>query len=237
MSCPGPHHAPNGLLATLSPEVRRQIEANSKLIKLLNNKILCEAGDPVTRAFFPQGCVISVGQVSASGSSCEVALVGREGVAPVALVLEGEASLARYVVRVPGAALVCEEATLRSLMNHSRSLQGVLFAYARSFVSHALLSVSCAALHSVEQRIARWLLMMADGAAANSYPLTHEFLAEMLAVHRPTVSVAAGNLQNKGLIRYRYGVMTITDRTGLQAASCECYALARQTRPFQRGPR
>jgi CRP-like cAMP-binding protein len=117
-------------------------------------------------------------------------------------------------------------------MEESAALRGLLLRYAQAFHAQVTFTAACNARHAIERRLARWLLIAHDRAGADEFPMTHEFIAMMLGVRRPGVSLAAGALQKAGLIRYARGRMAVTDRPGLEAASCECYHTAR--REFER---
>jgi CRP-like cAMP-binding protein len=126
-----------------------------------------------------------------------------------------------------GSALRIGAAALRTEMERSATLRGLLLHYALASHAQVTLTAACNARHAIEQRLARWLLLAHDRAGADEFPMTHELLSLMLGVRRPSVTIAAGMLQRAGLIHYTRGRMTITDRLGLEAASCECYDIVR----------
>ena len=155
-------------------------------------------------------------------------VVGREGLVGLPLVLGDDRSLVEARVQQEGAALRMDGTALRDGMQESAALRLVLNRYALAFQGQVSLTAACNARHVIEQRLARWLLTAHDRAGADEFPMTHEFLSMMLGVRRPGVSLAAGVLQKAGLIRYARGRMAVTDRHGLEAASCECYHVARR---------
>ena len=126
-----------------------------------------------------------------------------------------------------GTALRIGAAALRAAMERSAALRRLLLRYALAFQAQVTLTAACNARHAIENRLARWLLIAHDRAGADEFAMTHEFISMMLGVRRPGVTIAAGMLQKAGLIRYARGRMTVADRPGLEAASCECYHIVR----------
>jgi CRP-like cAMP-binding protein len=155
----------------------------------------------------------------------EVATIGREGAVGVMAVLDGTPGSAASMVQ--GASDICYRMTaeaFRNEMDRRGAFYELLTRYSQALVGFIMQSTACNAVHSVEQRLARWLLMAQDRMASDHFPLTQEFVAMMLGATRPTVSVVAGTLQKAGLITYQRGLVTILDRQNLEAASCECYS-------------
>ena len=132
------------------------------------------------------------------------------------------------MVQVEGTASRLPIQTLTDAAHESASLRGLLLGYVQYFLIQVLQSVACNGLHSVQERFARWLLMAHDRAGTDSFRLTQEFLADLLGIHRPSVTIVARTLQAAGLISYSRGLITITDRKGLEEATCECYDMVRQ---------
>jgi CRP-like cAMP-binding protein len=146
----------------------------------------------------------------------------------VAAILGGGSGMSRSLVQMPGSALVMDLPSFRRAQREFPAFQETLLAYARAFLGQVMQSVACNGVHSVEERCARWLLMAHDRSDSDRFPLTQEFLAQMLGVSRPAVNGVARTLQRGGLIRYRRGEVSILDREGLEEASCECYGLMRR---------
>ena len=165
--------------------------------------------------------------VFADRTTVEMATVGREGLVGIGNILGGEHALARYVVPIPVLALAIEASRFRDVLRDSPELRATCNAYAQAFLGEALQTAACNSVHMVEERCARWLLMSHDRSDDDTLALTQEYLADMLGVCRSTVTLAAGALQRAGLIRYRRGAITVLDRLGLEAASCECYRIIR----------
>lgn len=218
----------NRLLAALPQEDWRAMRPHFEEVDLPAARVLVEADRPFRRLYFPTSGVISALAVFADGSGAEVATVGREGMAGVGAVLGSDTAFCRHLVQVPGSALVVAHDAFRRLERQVPAFRATLLAYVQAFLAQVMQSVACNGVHPVEERAARWLLMCHDRAGCDSFPLTQEFLAEMLGASRAAVSVVARTLRRAGLIRYSRGVVTVEDRAGLEEASCECYGIIRR---------
>jgi CRP-like cAMP-binding protein len=158
------------------------------------------------------------------GTWVETAVVGREGMVGIRAFLGGGTSgNQRAIGQVRGASLRMRADTFRAHVEDGGKLRDVMFAYTQALMAQTAQSVVCNAVHDIHERCAHWMLQVHDRVDGDEFDLTHEFLADMLAVRRSSVTVAAGTLQSAGLIQYRRGHVRITDRTGLEDASCECY--------------
>jgi CRP-like cAMP-binding protein len=162
------------------------------------------------------------------GEQVEVGIAGSEGLIGLPLVLGDDRSLVEARVQMEGTALRMNAAAFRDEVEESAALRGLLKRYTLAFQAQVTMTAACNARHAIEQRLSRWLLTAHDRAGADEFPITHEFISMMLGVRRPGVSLAAGVLQKAGLIHYVRGRMAVTDRPGLEAASCECYHTARR---------
>jgi hypothetical protein len=156
-----------------------------------------------------------------------MATTGREGMIAVDVVLGGDVALARFLVQVPGSALTIGIEPFRRVQAEIPGFAAMLLAYAQAYLVQIQQSVACNGVHSLEQRAARWLLMMRD-RSDSSFPLTQEILAQMLGVSRTAVNLTARSLQRAGLISYRRGIIRILDHEGLEDLSCECYWIVRR---------
>ena len=216
----------NLLLESLPKEELLQLMACTEEVVLAHREHLYEANTRPRYAHFMTNGVASVVANLSDGTTAEVGIVGREGlVGALHLLGDLEVPLSCFV-QVAGSArrlpfAVLEKIFLSSIPMHASILEFVQMGYLNAQQLSA-----CNALHAVEQRLARWLLMVQERMQSNSYHLTHEFLADMLVAHRPTVSIAAAALQKKGLISYRHGKVQILDREKLEAAACECYGIS-----------
>jgi len=173
--------------------------------------------------YFPTTSVISTLYTTEDGATAEMGLVGIEGVVGVHLFLGGDTTSHRAVVVVGGEAFRMKAKTLRDEFALGGPLQGQLLRYTQALLTQISQTAVCNRLHVVEQRLCRWLLMCHDRVQTNELRMTQEFISNMLGGRRETVTVAAGRLQDAGLIRYARGHITILDRKGLEASVCECY--------------
>jgi CRP-like cAMP-binding protein len=228
----GNHGRGNRLLAAVPGEELERLRPHMEEIRLESGAVLTDAQQPFTYVYFPHDSVVSLVSLMEDGRIAETATVGREGVAGFEMLLHGETAFNRQTVQLAGRASRIEFGRLLRVVPDLHDLRRVMYCYVQAFVAQVLQSVACNGLHSVDVRCGRWLLMTHDRVGKDSFPLTQEFLAEMLGVHRPTVTVAARMLQRAGLIRYSRGVVTILDRVGLESATCECYGIVR--RRFER---
>lgn len=191
--------------------------------------------EPIETVFFPLDAVASI--VGATiGGTVEVATVGREGVVGITTVLGGPPMPNRTFVQVPGMVRPVPAARLAATMEAHPGLRRLMLRYVQALLAQFAQSVACNRLHALEERCARWLLMTHDRVGRDSFALTHEFLAEMLGVRRPSVSIAAKTLQDAGCIRYSRGRVEVLDRHALEQVSCECYAVVRRQYDRLLGP-
>jgi len=186
--------------------------------------VLNAPGEHLKHVYFPTGGFLSVLNVMADGSMVEVATIGREGAAGVFEAMDGSVSPSATMVQAE--ADICYRMTreaFRLEMDRRGEFYNLLTDYTHALIGLIMQSTACNALHSVEQRLARWLLMAHDRVGRDEFPLTQEVAAMMLGASRPTVTLAAGTLQRAGLITYHRGTITIQSREALETASCECY--------------
>jgi CRP-like cAMP-binding protein len=194
--------------------------------------LLFEQNEPIQYIIFPTTCVCSMVTQLDNGGAVELATIGHEGMVGVPVFLGASSTNARGFVQVPGQYLRLRSRAFRQAVDNGGPLHGLVRRYAQALFSQIAQNVACNRAHAVEQRCARWLLQTADRVGTDEFLLTQEFLGQMLGVRRATVNAAARALQDAGLITYRRGRITITDRPALEAASCECYAVV--AREFER---
>jgi len=190
-------------------------------------QVLTDIDSPLDHVFFPDRGVVSVVAVYADGSIIEMATVGREGCTGVQATFGARSSSVRLLVQIPGGAARMSRAAFTRAMESMPAFRSLMYAYVQAFLEQVLVSVACNGAHSLKQRLARWLLMMRDRADDNALQITQSLLAEMLGVQRPTITNAARELEHAGLIARGRRQVTILDRDGLLAESCECYQLVR----------
>ena len=186
-----------------------------------------DADSSLDHVFFPESGVVSVVAVYGDGSVIEMATIGREGCSGVQAVLGAKSSSVRLLVQIPGSATKMSRAAFTRAMGSMPSFRRLMYAYAQAFLEQVLVSVACNGAHSLKERLARWLLMMRDRGDDDALQITQNLLAEMLGVQRPTITNAARELEDAGLIVRSRRQITILDRQGLVEASCECYQLVR----------
>jgi CRP-like cAMP-binding protein len=218
----------NRILAALPRDALSSLLPYLKPEFLPRGRVLCDIDESLRHVYFVERGLVSMVAVFADRTTAEMATVGREGLVGVGNILGGEHALARYVVPMPALALAIEASRFRGALRDSPELRATCNAYAQAFLGEALQTAACNSVHMVEERCARWLLMSHDRSDDDTLALTQEYLADMLGVCRSTVTLAAGALQRAGLIRYRRGAITVLDRLGLEAASCECYRVIRE---------
>jgi CRP-like cAMP-binding protein len=216
----------NHLLASLPPADFDRLSSKLDIIPLKLKHVVHTAGDAVEHVYFPGEGFLSVLTVLEDGSRVEVATIGREGVAGLPAALDGgDPSPSETMVQAEmDTCYRMSRADFRREMEQRGAFYEVISKFLHAYYGVVAQATACNAIHSVEQRLARWLLMAHDRVGRNDFPLTQEFVAMMLGATRPTVTVVAGTLQKAGLITYHRGHVTIVDREALESASCECYA-------------
>ena len=217
----------NRLLLALPSSDLQQLMPDLERIRCEREQILMDADSSLDHMYFPDSGVVSAVAVYADGSIIEMATIGREGCTAVQAVLGAESSSIRLLVQLPGSAAKMPRAAFTRAMGSMPSFRGLMYAYAQAFLEQILVSVACNGAHSLKQRLARWLLTMRDRNDGDTLQITQSLLAEMLGVQRPTITNAAQALERAGLIRRGRQQVTIRDRPGLVAESCECYQLVR----------
>lgn len=218
----------NRILAALSREDAERLAPHLQEVAVEPRQVLFEPGRAASRAYFLHDVFVSVLTAFEDGPTVETATIGPEGIVGLAVLANPAVSPGRAVVQGSGRASVIAADRLQRAMSESSTLRTLIGKYVHAFFAQILQTVACNAVHSTSERMAKRLLMSADRTDGDGFSLTHECLADMLGVGRPTVSLTARTLQTAGLIQYRRGVMQVVDRRGLEAASCPCYAVIRR---------
>ena len=213
----------NALLAALPRGELIRLRPHLQAISLAPKRFLLPAGEPLACAYFLRSGLVCLVVPVASGASVEVAAVGREGMLGVSLVLESDPPPYEMTCQVSGEALCVPAATFTQLVQELPVFRRLLLRYALGLLHEVARSAACSGLHSVEERMALWLLLWRDRVGAETFPVTHDVLARMLGVGRPFVTQIARGLQEAGLIRYERGVVQILNSRGLEAVACEDY--------------
>ena len=226
---PGDQPRPtNLLLAAVPAEEYAGLRALLEPHPLRIREALQEAGDPPDYVYFPTSGIISVLTVLENGLMIEAATIGREGTTGVPVFLGVRDSNTALVSQVPGDSLRMRSADFLAEIDRSPGLASIIKRYSGVMLALVAQSATCNRAHHVDERCARWLLMTHDQAGDAAFPMTVEFLAQMLGVSRPSVVVSADALQHAELITFDRGEITIVDRIGLEKAACECYAVGRE---------
>ena len=220
----------NTILKNLPPGDLKLFESALKPMTLTPGYVLAEPGTPIERVYFPISGMLSVVVPLSGGESIESAVIGRSDVFGAGVAFGASLHVNRGIVQMAGAALSIAGTDLAEAANKSESLRRELFFQDRFLLAQAQQSAACNAKHDIKQRLATWLLRVRDRAQQDDLPLTQEFIGQMIGVQRPSISLAASELQNAGLILYRRGMIRILDLAGLEHVACECFAALRQQR-------
>ena len=220
------HFPPSGnhLLASLSEAQYREIAPDLFPVHLHRKVVVGQRDKPATNVYFPCGGVLSVLAFMQSGAAVEVGTIGKEGFFGLELLVGSDQWTETTVCQVEGPSLRMPVAAFRAAIDGDTPLRRVTQRYLVAYLALVSQSVACNRLHNVEERFARWVLMTHDRVDGDAFFLTQDDMADMLGVHRPSVSLVAGAFQQAGFVKYSRGAMTILNREGLEEASCECYA-------------
>jgi CRP-like cAMP-binding protein len=220
----------NKLLSVLPEEDYRRILPSLETIPVSFKQVLHKAGGKIDTVYFPGGGVCPVTSVMSDGRMVEVATIGNEGMVGITAFLGGDVSPGDVFVLVPdGAAQSMSVEAFKRELNRDGPFYDLISRYAQALQALIMQSAACFSMHTVEERCSRWLLMTYDRMEGNDFPLTHEFLSHMLGVRRPTVSLVLGTLQTAGVIHNGTKKIAVTNRKGLEAMSCECYQVIKDT--------
>lgn len=217
----------NRLLAAIPEDVYDRLHPNLESFPLALGKVVYEAHQSLSHVYFPTTAIVSLLYTMENGSSAEMGIVGCDGVVGIAVFMGGDTTPNRAVVQSAGEALRLELRHFRKELRRTSELHRLLLLYTQSLLTQMSQTAVCNRLHSVEQQLCRWLLLSHDRLDSNELVMTQELIANMLGVRREGVSVAAHNLQDAGVIRYRRGHITIIDRPGLESKVCECYRVVK----------
>lgn len=213
----------NRLLQRVPREERNHILNRAETVELATGFVVCEAGRPIQQVYFPLDALISAVSTVSHHPPLEVAMIGSEGMIGSTVVLGVHSAVLDAYVRAPGTALRMSTTHFRDALDRGPGLQKTLLRYLYIQMSQMARGTLCNRFHELDARLARWLLMTHDRLQGDDFFLIHKALAELLGMRRSGVTIAAGNLQAKGYIRYARGHITILDRPGLQRLACECY--------------
>jgi CRP-like cAMP-binding protein len=218
----------NQLLAVLEPESRKRLDPHLQPVTLKLGAVVCEAGGFLKHAYFPQGAVLSLLTVLENGSAIETANIGREGAFGLFAAMYSRVSFNRCMMQLEGGMVRCPIELLQTEFKNSEHVRNLFVSYSETLLSQVQQSVACNTVHTTEERMCRWLLMMHDRAEGELLTYTHEFLGNILGANRKSVTLAAQSVQAAGLISYSRGTIQVLNRPGLEQASCECYAIVKE---------
>lgn len=221
-------HGSNRLLNALPPAETAWLMELMEPVSLAFKQLLYEPDQPIRDVYFPLTGVASLLIEMQDGGIVEIGTVGNEGMVGLPVFLGAASTPGRAIIQIPGSALRMPAATFTEVvLRADGALYYLLQRYTQALFVQTAQGAACNRVHNQEQRFCRWILMMHDRVGSDTFPLTHEFIAQMLGVRRATVSEIAAAMQATDLIQYHRGTMTIRDRAGLEAASCECYQVIR----------
>jgi CRP-like cAMP-binding protein len=217
----------NQLLGALEPATRAHSSSHLEPVTFELEAVVCEAVGVLQYAYFPEGSVLSLLTVLENGSAIETANIGREGAFGLAA-MYSPISFNRCIVQMEGPVVRCPIKVLQHEFSQSEFVRDIFVNYSETLLSQVQQTVACNALHTTEERVCRWLMMMHDRAEGEYLTYTHEFLSHVLGVNRKSITLAAQSMQAAGLIGYHRGRMQVLDRPGLEKASCECYGIVKR---------
>ncbi|MBV6627653.1 MAG: Crp/Fnr family transcriptional regulator [Rivularia sp. (in: Bacteria)] len=213
----------NQLLAALPLEDYQRLVPHLEPIDLVAGEVLCEPGETMTEAYFPTLAMISLVSIMEDGSTTEISLIGKEGMVGLPIFLGGNSTISRAIVQIEGSAFKLNGNILKNEFDRGGELQKLLLLYTQALFTQASQNAACNRQHNIEERLARWLLTAQNCVMKDELYLTQEFISQMLGTRRSGVTVAAGTLQQAGMIRYTRGKISIINRQALNDTACECY--------------
>jgi CRP-like cAMP-binding protein len=217
----------NHLLDALPAGDYARLRSHLELIPMALGQVLCEPGARLRYVYFPTTSIVSLLYVMEDGASAEIAVVGNEGMLGISLFMGGETTPSHAVVQSAGYGVRLKAQLLKDEFARFGPMMNLLLRYTQALITQMSQTAVCNRHHSVDQQLCRWLLLRLDRLATNELSMTQELIANMLGVRREGVTEAAGKLQDAGLIRYQRGRITVLDRPGLEARSCECYQVVK----------
>lgn len=217
----------NHLLAGLPEEDYQRLLPQLESVALELGQVVYQNAQQLEYLYFPTSAMVSLLYTMADGMTAEVGITGNEGVVGIALFLGGDTAPNQAMVQIAGAALRIGAKTVQAEFKRGEAFQQVLLRYTQALITQISQTAICNRLHPVEQRFCRWLLLSHDRVKSDKLEMTQELIATVLGGRRESVTVVAGRLQDKGLIHYARGHITILDRKGLEATVCECYEVVK----------
>jgi CRP-like cAMP-binding protein len=220
--------ARNHLLGALPNSDFDRLTPHLRLVSLSLGEALYESGIALRHVYFPIDSIVSLLNVMADGAAAEIAVVGNDGVVGVSLFMGGESTPSRAVVQSAGYAYRMRAAILKSEFTRAGAMQHLLLRYTQALLTQMAQTAVCNRHHTLDQQLCRWLLLSLDRLPSSELAMTQDLIANMLGVRREGVNDAAGKLQEAGLIHYSRGHIVVLDRSGIEARTCECYAVVKK---------
>lgn len=218
----------NRLLAALPDAELERLSPKLNLVSLTLGQVIYESGGQMSHVYFPTDSIISLLYLMENGATAEIGVTGFEGVVGIALFMGGNTTPNRAVVQSAGSAYKMEAKVLQNEFTQGGVFQQLLLRYTQALITQISQTAVCNRLHSIEQQLCRWLLLSYDRLHSDKLVMTHNLIANMLGVRREGITVAARQLQQRGIISYVRGTITLLDRPGLEATVCECYRVVKR---------
>ena len=218
----------NHLLSALPPEEAGRWKPQLERVEMPLGQVLYESGRTLSHVYFPTTAIVSLLYVMENGASAEIAVVGNEGLVGISLFMGGESTPSRAVVQSAGSGFRLRAQMIKDEFNRSGPVMHLLLRYTQALITQMAQTAVCNRHHSLDQQLCRWLLLSLDRLNSSELVMTQELIANMLGVRREGVTEAALKLQSAGLIRYVRGRISVLDRPGLEARTCECYAVVKK---------
>ena len=215
--------AENRLLALLPAAEQDALQRHAEVVSLRHGDCAIVPDRPINEVYFPLTCLLSMVTTMEDGATVESGTIGREGMSGIPVILNAGQTTMPTFCQIPGDSIRVRSEQVREVYERSADVRRIFNGYVHTVVVIGSQSAACNALHRVEARMCRWLLMSSDGVASDAVNLTQEYLAAMLGVRRPGVTEVAGKLRSEGLSDYSRGSIRILDRPGMERRACECY--------------
>ncbi|MEH1981589.1 MAG: Crp/Fnr family transcriptional regulator [Nostoc sp.] len=215
----------NQILAAMTTAEYQRLAPNLEQVELEVKQVLYKANEPITHVYFPHQSIVSLICTHKDGLTVEAGIVGNDGMVGVSVILGSNTANTTAFVQISGSSLMIKTELLIAEFNRGGELQGLLLRYTHGLFTQVTQTLACNSIHTIERRLARWLLFIADRVQSETFALTQEYIAKMLGCRRSGVTVAAGALSRAGMISYKRGTINILNRPGLEGSSCECYSI------------
>ena len=221
----------NYILNVLPDQDYARLLPDTEQVELASGAVIYRADQPITHVYFPHTAMISIVTNTSDGQSIEAGIIGWEGMAGVEVLMQVDSTSNDSMVQIPNGAIRINTKAIREEFDRGGALQTITLRYIHALMLQISQTALCNRLHSLEQRLSRWLLMCRDRTGTDEIRLTQEFLSIMLGVNRPSVTLAAITMQSGGYIKYSRGKIKILDVKGLEKFACECYRAVKKTWP------